>query len=194
MIVCYIEFVLKNYSEWGRVKMTEKTVNNLTADEKADVMEKVMEVATPPTAPPSFELTVDANGKYKRKALYKAFSSVVAETREQKINLMNLLDSDDIALPMSEYTGATIKVSNVITKPYDSVDEDTGEITSGVLTYLLTPDGLAYVTSSKSVYFTLQTAMTVFGEAPYSSGDELIVEIVKKQGKQFKYTDIKVVG
>lgn len=134
------------------------------------------------------------DGKFKRVANYEAFTSVKPETREQKIAMMNLLDSDDVALPMNDYTGAQLKVADVITKPYNSVDEETGEITNGVLTYLITPDQIAYVTSSKSVYFTLQTAFTVFGKPHYSEGEELVVEIVKKQGQKFKYTDIKVVG
>lgn len=142
----------------------------------------------------AYELTVTPDGKYKRKAIYKQFSSVRPETREQKIAMMNLLDSDDVALPMNDYVGAQIKIANVIVKPYDSVDEDTGEITSGVLTYLIDPDNVAYVTSSKSVYFTLQTIFNVFGEPAYGEGQEVIVEIVKKQGQQYKYTDIKVVG
>ena len=141
-----------------------------------------------------YELTLGADGKYKRKAVYKPFTSVRPETREQKIAMMNLLDSDDVALPMNDYVGAQLKIADVITKPYDSVNEDTGEITSGVLTYLITPEQVAYVTSSKSVYFTVQTIFDVFGEPHYSEGEEIIVEIVKKPGQQFKYTDIKVVG
>lgn len=139
-------------------------------------------------------IKVDENGKYKRVATYEPFTSVVAETREQKIAMMNLLDSDDVALPMNDYVGAQLKIADVITKPYDSVNEDTGEITSGVLTYLITPENVAYVTSSKSVYFSLQTIFSVFGFPHYSEGEEIIVEIVKKQGEKFKYNDIKVVG
>ena len=141
-----------------------------------------------------YQLTVGVDGKYKRKAVYNSFTSVRPETREQKIAMMNLLDSDDVALPMSAHIGAEIKIMDVILKPYDSVDEDTGEIASGVLTYLITPEGIAYVTSSKSVYFTLQTAFSVFGEPHYNAGEEVIVQIVKKDGQKFKYTDIKVVG
>lgn len=141
-----------------------------------------------------YELVQTADGKFRRKAVYKAFTSVRPETREQKIAMMNLLDSDDVALPMNDYVGAQLKIADVITKPYDSVDEETGEITSGVLSYLITPEGVAYVTSSKSVYFTLQTVFSVFGEPHYGEGEEIVVQIVKKQGQQYKYTDIKVVG
>lgn len=143
---------------------------------------------------PNHQVVQTTDGKFKRVAVYNAFTSVKPETREQKIAMMNLLDSDDVALPMNDSIGAEIKIADVITKPYDSVDEETGEITSGVLTYLITPEGVAYVTSSKSVYFTLQTIFSVFGEPHYNEGEEIVVKIVKKQGQQFKYTDIKVVG
>lgn len=135
-----------------------------------------------------------ADGKFKRVATYEAFSSVRPETREQKIAMMNLLESDDVAIPLNESVGAEIKIADVITKPYDTVDEETGEIKSGVLTYLITPEGVAYVTSSKSVYFTLKTIFNVFGLPHYSPGEEVIVKVVKKQGQNFKYIDIKVVG
>ena len=135
-----------------------------------------------------------ADGKFTRRAIYQAFSSVKAETKEQKIKLLNLLESDDIAVPMNDSIGSQIEVQNVILSPYDSIDEETGEITSGVLTYLIDPKGVAYVTSSKSVYFSVKRVFQVFGEAPYSGDDLVKVEVVKKQGKQFKYTDIKVIG
>lgn len=136
----------------------------------------------------------DENGKYVRRAVYTAFSSVKPETKEQKIALLNLLESDDIATPMETSVGSQIEVENVIFSPYDSIDEENGTVTNGVLTYLIDPKGVAYVTSSKSVYFTLKRVMTVFGEAPFPKDDLLKVEIVKKQGKKFKYTDVKVIG
>lgn len=140
------------------------------------------------------EVIQGADGKFTRRAVYQAFSSVRPETKEQKIAMMNLLESDDVAVPMNDSIGAQIEVENVILSPYDSINEETGEITNGVLTYLIDPKGVAYVTSSKSVYFTVKRIFQVFGEAPFEEGERVKVEIVKKQGTQFKYTDIKVIG
>lgn len=136
----------------------------------------------------------DENGKFKRKAIFQAYSSVQAETREQKLALFNLLESDDIALPMGDNVGKQIKIADVIHNPYDAVDEDTGELTNGVLTYLIEADGTAYVTSSKSVYYTLQNAFKAFGAPHYNEGEELNVEIVKKKGREFQYVDVKILG
>lgn len=140
-----------------------------------------------------YQVVQTPDGKFKRTAVYNQFSSVIPETREQKINMMNLLDGDG-ALAMNDHIGAKIEIADVILNPYDSVDEETGEVTYGVLSYLIDTDGNAFVTSSKSVYFTLRKIFTVFGEPHYGEGETITVEIVKKQGQSFKYTDIKVVG
>lgn len=136
----------------------------------------------------------DENGKFKRKAIFQDFSSVQAETREQKLALFNLLESDDLALPMNSNVGTKIKIVDVIHRSYDAVDEETGELTNGVLTYLIERDGKAFVTSSKSVYYTLQNAFKAFGYPHFAEGEELEVEIVKKKGQQFQYVDVKILG
>lgn len=141
-----------------------------------------------------FQIIQGADGKFIRKAVYQPFSSVVAETREQKINLLNLIQSDDVALPMGEHIGSQLLVADVIFNPYDKVDEETGEIEHGVLTYIIDPKGVAYVTSSKSVYFTLKSLFKVFGEPHYTAGEEIKVQIVKKKGQTHQYTDLKILG
>ena len=95
---------------------------------------------------------------------------------------------------MGDNVGKQIKIADVIHNPYDAVDEETGELTNGVLTYLIETDGTAYVTSSKSVYYTLQNAFKAFGAPHYKDGEELTVEIVKKKGQQFQYVDVKILG
>jgi hypothetical protein len=141
-----------------------------------------------------YQIVQGVDGKFVRKAVYQPFASVVAETREQKINLMKLLDSDEIALPMGEHVGAEFKVSDVIFQPYDKVDEETGEIEHGVLTYVIDPKETAYVTSSKSVYFTLKRVFQVFGEPHYNEEEAIAVKIVKKKGQTHQYTDLQIIG
>ncbi|ARQ95227.1 single strand DNA binding protein [Bacillus phage BeachBum] len=131
-------------------------------------------------------------GKFSRKAIYSPYSSVVAETRAEKIQMMKLLDSDEIAQPLKEHIGAIIPVADVIFNPFDRVNEDDGSLEFGVLTYLLTPEGVAYVTSSKSVYHTMKNIMKVFGEPTWVGDDILNVKAVLKQGREHKYTDIEL--
>lgn len=141
-----------------------------------------------------FEVIKNAEGKFERKAIYQPFSSVQAETREEKIKLMNMLNDENSATPVNEVIGAKILLKDVIFNPYDRVDEETGEVEYGVLTYMVDNAGVAYVTSSKSVYHTLKNIFKAFGLPTYNEGEELKIEFVKKQGQQFKYTDIKLLG
>jgi hypothetical protein len=109
--------------------------------------------------------------------------------------MMNLLSGDDEKTQaLGEHIRAHITVADVIFNPYDKVNEDTGEMEYGVLTYLVTPDQVVYVTSSKSVYFSMKRIFQVFGEPHYTEGEEITIKVVKKQGQQFKYTDIQIVG
>ena len=142
---------------------------------------------------PNLVIRQDADGKFKRTATYNDFSSVVAETKEQRIALMNILDGDE-AIPMRKASGATINLVDVITRSYESVDELTGELQYGVLTYLFDKDGKVYVTSSKTVYFTLQKIMQVFGQPTYEGNDVLKLEIIERPGQHNEILDIKVVG
>jgi hypothetical protein len=143
----------------------------------------------------SYEVSQTADGKYVRKAVYTPFTSVHPETREQKIKMLALLNGDDEnTQALGEHIGAHIDVADVIFNPYDKINEDTGEIEFGVLTYLITPEGVVYVTSSKSVYFSMKRVFQVFGEPHWEGEDVITVKVVKKPGQNFKYTDIQIVG
>jgi hypothetical protein len=112
-----------------------------------------------------YEIIQDEEGKYKRKAKYESFCSIVPQNRQEKIALLNLLEgSDEATNGLKDHKGKQFEVANVIFRPYDRINEETGEQEYGVLTYLLTPDGVPYVTSSKSVYFTMKRIFEVFGE------------------------------
>lgn len=127
-----------------------------------------------------FAVMLGEDGKFVRKAKYQEYSSVVAETREDKIWLLNLMDSDEdsgLGKSLKENVGKEIEVENLITRKYDSVDEDTGELIYGVLTYLITPDKEVYVTSSKSVYFSMKHITDLFGQ-PHEANWENVTLLV----------------
>lgn len=170
-------------------------MTNETNQTQVAVTDQGYEVSTTISNNGNYEIAKTSDGKFKRKAIYKSWSSVNPETREQKIAMMNLLDGDsDLAQPMGEHTGAQIKVADVIFSAYDKIDEDTGEMEYGVLTYLITSEGVAYVTSSKSVYHSVKKMFMAFGEPHYFEGEEVVVQVVKKKGQKHMYTDIKIVG
>lgn len=145
--------------------------------------------------PTNYEVSQNVEGKFVRKAVYTSFSSVTPETKEQKIAMLNMLNGDnENTQPLGEHIGKQFEVADVIFNPYDKINEETGEVEYGVLSYLITPEGVIYVTSSKSVYFSLKKIFMVFGEPHYSAEDVITVKAVKKQGQNFKYTDIQIVG
>lgn len=167
--------------------MTEEIKNEVAVAE-------THEVATQAAENNTYSITQNADGKFQRKAIYKEFSSVRPESRAQKIALLQLLESDDIATPLNKAVGQKIEIADVIIRPYDSLNEETGELEYGVLTYMITPDGEAFVTSSKSVYYTLQNVFTVFGLPHYEGEEVVIAQVVKKKGLQYEYTDINIIG
>jgi uncharacterized protein (UPF0297 family) len=138
---------------------------------------------------------VKQDGKFKRVAKYEDFSSVKTETKEEKIWLLNLLDgAEDTGNGLKEHIGKIIEVENIITRTYDSLDEETGETTNGVLTYLLTPDKVAYVTSSKSVYFSIVKIMDLFGKPGEEDWENIKLKVVSEKGANGTMVKIKMVG
>lgn len=135
----------------------------------------------------------DQSGKFKRRATYEDFSSVQVETREEKIKLYQLIEEENDALkPATEHIGTEIELKDVIFRKYDSVDELTGELEEGVLTYLFDKNGTVYVTSSKSVYFSLNKIFKIFGEPTYE--EAVLIKLVRREGREFKYVDITLLG
>jgi hypothetical protein len=138
---------------------------------------------------------VKTGDKYSRKAKYKDYSSIKAESRADKIWLMNLLDGDeDTGNGLKEQVGKQIIVADVITRKYDKVNEETGEMEYGVLTYLVTPDKQVFVTSSKSVYFSINKIMDVFGKPTDEIWENITVKVIKEKGTNGDMIKIKLVG
>ena len=156
--------------------------------------ENTNEIQVQAEAANNYEIKQNAEGKFERKAIYQPFMSVTPETRAQKIALLQLLESDTVAKPLNDCVGSKITIADVIINPYDKVNEDTGEMEYGVLTYMIDTNGEAYVTSSKSVYYTLQNIFKVFGLPHGEEQDAVTVQVVKKKGLQFNYTDINGIG
>lgn len=142
----------------------------------------------------NYEVVKTETGKFQRKAIYKPFSSVQAVTKEEKIAMVNLLSEDSAAQPLKEHIGQQIELADVIFQPYDKLDEDTGEIEYGVVSYLIDQDGMAFVTSSKSVYHSLKKFFVVFGEPHFTPEEAITVQAVLRDGRQHKYVDLKLIG
>lgn len=141
----------------------------------------------------NYVIIKDENGKFSRKAKFQSTSTIVAETRQDKIWLMNLLEgAEGTGNGLKDHVGKQIQVADIITRPYDKVNEETGEMEYGVLTYLLTSDRIAYVTSSKTVYFSITRMVELFGKP--SAEEPFIVQVGKEKGLNGDLIKIKMVG
>jgi len=137
----------------------------------------------------------DENGKFVRKAKFNDFSSIKSETREEKMWLLNLLEgAEDTGNGLKDHVGKIIEVQDVITRTYDRINEDTGQQEYGVLTYLLTPDKIAYVTSSKNVYFSITRIMDLFGKPNTPEWENIKVKVGKEKATNGDMIKIKMVG
>lgn len=135
------------------------------------------------------------DGKFSRKAKYQPFSSIKAETRADKLWLLNVLEGDEESgFGLKDNVGKEIVVENIIFRPYDRINEDTGEFEYGVLTYLITPEKDTYVTSAKSVYFTLKQIMELFGSPGTDDWENITVKVGKEKMQNGDAIKIKMIG
>jgi hypothetical protein len=141
----------------------------------------------------NYAVVKDENGKYKRKAKFNSFSTFKAESRQDKVWLLNLYEATEGSGDgLKDHAGKQIQVADVITRQYDKINEETGELEYGVLTYLITADRQAYVTSSKSVYFSIVHIMEAFGEP--SKEEPYILKVVKKKAQNGDQILIQMLG
>lgn len=142
-----------------------------------------------------YQIVKDENGKFVRKAKFKNYSSFKAETRQDKIWLLNVMEGDEESgNGLKSHVGKTIEVEHIITRTYDKINEETGEIEYGVLTYLITPEREVYVTSSKTVYFSITRIMELFGRPDEEGWENIKVKIGKEKGQNGDIIKIKMVG
>lgn len=138
----------------------------------------------------------DENGKFVRRAKYNDYSSFTAETRQDKIWLLNLIqgDEEEVGFPLSEHVGKTIEVEDIIIRKYDRINEDTGETEYGVLTYLITPERDVYVTSSKTVHFSILRIMELFGKPTDELWENIKLQVGSERGQNGTIIKVKMVG
>jgi hypothetical protein len=143
----------------------------------------------------NYTVIKDENGKFKRKAKFQEFSSIEPKDRKEKIWLLGLLEgNEETGNGLKDHVGKQIEVQDIIVRPYDRIDENTGEIQEGVLTYLITPDRVAYVTSSKTVYFSIKRMMDLFGQPNTPEWENILIKVGKKKGQNGDMITVKMVG
>lgn len=146
---------------------------------------------------PAFTVVQDEKGKYRKVMNYDKFTTYVPETQKEKVEFFNLMndDTNENVIPMKQAIGVPIDIINVITNPYDSIDEDTGVEIHGVTTMLQDKDSKKwFVTSSKAVYYTVQNLIAAFGAPNTPSFAGLKVGITSKRQQKGDQINITLVG
>lgn len=128
----------------------------------------------------------ETDKKYKRITKYADVCSLVPNTIEEKLELAKvIMGTHNKIVQMKQAVGKEFEIQAFATKPYDTVDENTGSVSYGVTTTLWTTDGDILVTASKSVYHTLRQLFSVFGtpgSADYPNLKFIVAEEYKKGG------------
>jgi hypothetical protein len=81
----------------------------------------------------------------------------------------------------------------VITKPYNKINEETGALEYGVITYLITPEKQAFVTSSKSVYFSILNIMDLFGKPSDDDWEDITIKVFSEKADKGDMIKIKMI-
>lgn len=148
--------------------------------------------------PDSFVKVQLPTGKWTRKMIYSGLNTVpVPVTQEEKKVLFNILngkDDSDAVVEAKKAVGTIFELEDVIIQPYDKVNEDTGELEYGAVTYLFEKGNpKPFVTSSKSVYMTLKNLFVAFGVPRTKGYMPITVSIVERKGHEHKYIDLQLI-
>ena len=114
---------------------------------------------------PNFMVVRKADGKFGKIMKYEKLITIEPQTIEEKKELFSIMNEDDNdkVVPMKDAVGMNLEIVDFFTSPYESLNEDTGATEYGVTTTIKSTDGMYYVTSSKSVYYSLLAMVNAFG-------------------------------
>lgn len=161
----------------------EITVLNNVTGETLEVSEVVI------SDTPEYTVVRTDDGKFKKNMKYQPYFSRQAETQEEKVELYRILNEDDNenVVEMKKMIDKKIDILHVFINPYTSFDEDTGKNEHGVTCTIQSTDGNYYVTSSKTVYYTLHNLFRTFGyptEENYEAIKVIVTGTKQKNGVQ----------
>lgn len=145
---------------------------------------------------PEYTVVKGVDGKFKKVMKYAEYTTIVAKTEAEKIELFDIMNNDesDKVVPMKNAVGLELHIVNFITTPYGSLDEETGETLNGVTTLIQSDDGMWYATSSKSVYYSLQNITKAFG-IPNTKGYKPVkVKITSKRQQRGEQINLMVIA
>ena len=85
-------------------------------------------------------------------------------------------------------------IKHVFIQPYESFDEETGNVTDGVTTTIEDIEGNYYATSSKSVYYKIFSIMDTFGYPTDENYKPVKVNVTGTKRQNGVQIDLELVG
>ena len=145
---------------------------------------------------PEYRIVQLPDGKFKKNMKYRQYFSRIAQSEEEKIELYKVFNDSEsgIVTPLKNMVKKEITVAHVFIQPYDSFDEDTGNLTSGVTTTIQDVDGNYYATSSKSVYYTLGNIFQTFGYPDHEEYKPIKVLVTGTKRQNGVQIDLELIG
>lgn len=117
-------------------------------------------------------------------------SIVPTGNRADDARIFAALNSPEFKL--ADFINKKLKITDVLVKVVQLVDEDTGEMDVVPQVVLIDTDGKSYQATSKGIFNALQSAYTVFGKAPWNPALE--IEIKQRAVKKGSMLTFNVVG
>lgn len=138
---------------------------------------------------PNYKVVKLPDGKFKKIMKYLQHHTFTPTTKEEKLRLYQAFNDVDneIVIPLKNVIDKVIKIKHLYFNPYESLNEDTGEVKNGVTTTIEDVDGNFFATSSKTVYFNLKNIMDAFGspqDLDYEPFEVRVVGIKRENGVQ----------
>lgn len=119
------------------------------------------------------------------------YCSMPMDTVEDRKVIFNAMGKCDYRL--SDMLNQTINLKNVIAQKYNSVNEETGEVTEKVRTIFIDAEGKTYASASKGLFSSTKKLFALMG-MPDTWESPIAIQVVETQTKQgFKTFEIKLV-
>lgn len=136
------------------------------------------------------------NGKFRKDMKYKNFHSRIAETQDEQAELYKVFNENnpELVTQLKNMINREITIAHFFTTSYEAFDEETGNVNSGVVTTIQDISGDYYVTSSKSVYYTIFNIMETFGYPNSKDYEPVKVKVTGTQQKRGVQIDLQLVG
>src|SRR5699024_7900089 len=99
-----------------------------------------------------------------------------------------------LVTPLKNMVGKEITIKHFFTAPYQSFDEQTGNVLNGVTTTIEDTEGHYFATSSKSVYHKLQSITEAFGLPSDENYKPLKVKVTGTKRTNGVQIDLELIG